>query len=83
MNFANYVSRVKEMHIAAGHKWTQKHELAARGGGRSVTRGQGPPRQSAPFDVEKLAALPADTVVERAGGVANLQPALILGLLSC
>ena len=52
-SFSNYVSRIKELHILEGHVWTAQHAMEAAQGNRSVTRGQGPPRQSAPLSVPK------------------------------
>ena len=46
-SFPNYVSRVKELHIRAGFDWSQRHALEVTEISRSVTRGAGPPRQSA------------------------------------
>ena len=54
-SFANYVSRVKELRVRAGYTWTPLHELEAREGGRTLSRGQGPPRQSADFCVITMA----------------------------
>ena len=54
---ANYLDRIKELHIRAGFEWSPQHEIEVRQGSRSVTRGQGPPRQSAPFEVPSLLKL--------------------------
>lgn len=56
-SFANYVSRMKELHVKAGFYWSPLHELEAKQGTRSVTRGQGPARQSAPLSVPGAAVL--------------------------
>ena len=54
-SFGNYASWAKGRHIEKGYDWTQQlaheHTLA----GRSLGRGLGPSRQSATFDLEKLA----------------------------
>ena len=44
-SLANYVSRIKLEHVAAGYYWSQQYELEARQGTSSTTRGQGPPLQ--------------------------------------
>lgn len=78
-SFANYVSAAKQEHVRAGHCWTERHEQEARQGQRSVTRGQGPPRQSAPLDVEEVAKLKMETGALVAGGPINPQGAVFLG----
>ena len=45
-----YLSKAKEHHVAAGHRWDEQLELMARKTTASVTRGVGVTRQSAPFD---------------------------------
>ncbi len=52
--FPNYLSRAKEAHIAAGFAWTEQLALEERKSRHSVSRGQGPPRQSACFDLCRL-----------------------------
>ena len=54
-SFSTGTSRVKEAHVTAGHIWTPRHEPERTQGTRSVTRGQGPLRQSAPLPVESVA----------------------------
>ena len=56
-SFANYVSRVKEMHIRAGYDWTQLHALESAQICRAVTRGIGPPKQSAEIPLPTVLAL--------------------------
>ncbi len=53
-SFSNYVTAMKIEHIKAGFAWTAQHELEARQGLRSVTRGQDPPKQAAPLVVEDV-----------------------------
>ena len=78
-SFANYVSNIKQMHIKAGYAWTPQHELEQRQGARSVTRGQGPPRQAAPFDDGAVAALEVGTQPVCAGGPINPVGTVVLG----
>ena len=56
-SFAQYASRARELQIRCGFAWTDAHALEAKHGDRSVTRGQGPPRQSAPLPVNQVQAL--------------------------
>ena len=78
-SLANYISTIKQEHVRAGHAWTHQHELEAKQGVRSATRGQGPPRQSAPLVVDDLVLLTlgADAVVQ--GGPVNPGGAVFLG----
>jgi len=78
-SFANYLSRVKEMHIAAGYQWTPQHALEATHGVRSVTRGQGPPRQSAPLPVPEAHGLNLGLAPLVGGGMINPGAALVIG----
>ena len=43
----DYLSKVKDQHVAFGHPWTDQLCRAARAFGRSVTRGIGPAKQAA------------------------------------
>ena len=52
--FDNYASRAKRAHIESGGVWTQELELEVKDASRSVNRGKGPPRQSAPLPLDKL-----------------------------
>ena len=70
-SFSNYISWAKEAHIAAGHTWTPRHELEAAQGTRSVTRGQGPPWQSAPLPVEDVAESKLGFQASCQGGLVN------------
>jgi hypothetical protein len=56
-SFANFITAIKQVHVKAGHAWTAQHELEAKQGIRSVTRGQGPPWQAAPLVIEDVLAL--------------------------
>eukprot|EP00972_Heterocapsa_arctica_P094188 13890280-Heterocapsa_arctica.AAC.1 len=59
---------MKELHIQGGHDWTPLRELEARQAGHSVARGQGPPKQSAEFNVPKAAAVPLEQEPLASGG---------------
>ena len=78
-SFGNYVSSMKQLHIKAGFQWSALHELEAKQGARSVTRGQGPPRQSAPLDVDAFAKLDLGMVPLAAGGPVNPGGMALLG----
>ena len=72
-SFSNYISRAKKAHIAA------RHELEAAQGTRSVTRGQGRLRQSAPLPVENVAELELGFQALCQGGLVNPGDAAVLG----
>ena len=55
-SWGNYLSRAKSQHVREGHHWTDQLELAFKEAKRSVERGQGPARQSAPLDVVAVAS---------------------------
>ena len=78
-SFSNYVSAVKQSHVKAGFRWTAQHELESKQGLRSVTRGQGPPRQSAPLVVDDVLVLElsADPLCEK--GPVNPKGVFLLG----
>ena len=59
-SFSNYVAAMKIEHVRAGFCWTAQHDLEATQGTRSVTRGQGPPRQAAPLIVDDVLAVDAE-----------------------
>ena len=79
-SFSNYASWAKGHHIEEGHDWTQQlaHELTQAG--RSLGRGLGPPRQSATFDLERLALTP-EVVSRKPGSPLFPKQALLLGSL--
>ena len=52
-----YYYAVKRHHITQGGEWTIQMTLEMRDGIRSCTRGQGPDRQSAELDLDKMAQL--------------------------
>ena len=54
---------VKRNHIDDGYGWNEQLSLASRRFHASTSRGMGPSRQSAPLDVEKLAALYLNKIV--------------------
>ena len=67
-SFRNFLSKAKEMHILAGHEWNDLLRTIARKATLSVERGMGPPRQSAPFDLDELLAFASTQVVCRTVG---------------
>jgi hypothetical protein len=56
-SFANYLSALKAQHIEHGFVWDQLLEATGRWTTRSVLRGIGPARQSAPFKLHRLLQL--------------------------
>ena len=78
-SFANYISAIKQDHVRAGYPWTHQHELEAKQGVRSVTRGQGPPRQSAPLVVDDVVSLCIGSCAVVAGGPVNLIGTIFIG----
>ena len=53
-SFKNYLSRIKEVHDAAGYVWDNSLHYTARRCTRSVLRGLGGPTRSEQFDAEKV-----------------------------
>ena len=56
-SFGNYLSRAKREHINAGGTWNQLLERVGADCVKSVMRGLGPARQSAPYPLEQVAIL--------------------------
>ena len=54
-SFTNYLSWAKREHLRLGHPWSIQLDLEAKEAVRSVSRGIGPSRQSASFELESLA----------------------------
>ena len=79
-SFGNYSSWAKGHHIELGHDWTQQlaHELTQAG--RSLSRGLGPSRQSAAFDLERLALSPGVASLKLGSPIFPKQ-AILLGSL--
>eukprot|EP00971_Amphidinium_carterae_P326317 6457021-Amphidinium_carterae.1 len=48
------------MHIESGAVWTDELTLALRRATRAAERGLGPPRQSAPLPLERVASITSD-----------------------
>ena len=67
-SFRNFMSKAKEMHILEGHAWDDLLRTIARKATLSVERGMGPPRQSAPFDLDELLGFASTQVVCRTVG---------------
>ena len=59
-SFSNYAAAIKAHHIQSGYAWTDLLSYTARWARRSVLRGIGPARQSAPLRLDRLMALPMD-----------------------
>lgn len=77
-SFAAYASRMRDLHIRAGFYWSQQHVHEVQQGARSVTRGQGPPRQSAPLYVPDVAKI-QDEQADGAVGPVDLRRVFIVG----
>ena len=79
-SFGNYSSWAKGHHIELGHDWIQQlaHELTQAG--RSLSRGLGPSRQSAAFDLERLALSPGVASLKLGSPIFPKQ-AILLGSL--
>ena len=56
-SFGNYLSRAKREHINMGGTWDQLLERVGADCVKSVMRGLGPSRQSAPYPLEQVAFL--------------------------
>ena len=78
-SYENYVCRMRELHERAGHHWSRQHELEARHGIRSGTRGMGPPRQSGPLPAESLCGI-SNEAVQVAGGPVGFVDVCVLGM---
>ena len=78
-SWANYLSRAKREHIQAGGVWDQVLDYTAKECTRSVTRGLGPPRQSAPLDIKAVAAVHLSVAPLCEGGPINPKALIILG----
>ena len=59
-SYCNYLQAVKEIHLR-DHEWSTRLAKAAKDSIRSVSRGLGPAKQAAAFDLNKVFTLP-DTV---------------------
>ena len=59
-SWPNYLYRTKAEHIRSGHPWSAQLNQALTEAKRSVGRGLGPARQSAPLDVLALSKLDMD-----------------------
>ena len=78
-SFQNYVSRIKDLHVRAGFTWSPQHAMEASQGLRSVTRGQGPARQSAPLDVDQVKQLQLPPAAICSGGPINPEGVIVIG----
>ena len=56
-SYANYASNIKGAHVEPGFAWSEQLAQAATWCRRSVERGMGPPRQSAPFKLDRVLTL--------------------------
>ena len=78
-SFSQYITRARDLHIKCGFAWSPKLVQEASQGVRSVTRGQGPPRQSAPLDVDAVRGMNVEIDPVVPDGVLNAGDAFVLG----
>ena len=78
-SFGNYLSRAKREHINTGGTWHQLLERVGADCVKSVTRGLGPGRQSAPYHLEQVAALRLNEHPLVAQGPVNPRALAVLG----
>ena len=79
----NYVSRIKEEHIIAGHAWDEQLNLYAKKSNASALRGIGPARQSAPLPLREVAKLEVEWLPAAPHGPLGIQPLIIAGSFFC
>ena len=80
---ASYCSAAKDRHLAMGFKWSVFLDRSVSRVVRSVTRGIGPPRQSAELDVQSLTKLELPLVSSLSGAPLGLKTALLTGVMWC
>ena len=78
-SWSNCLCRARREHVALGNVWSAELDMVARQCTRSVNRGIGPARQSAPYDVKAIQSL--DTGIEPviSKGPVNPCDMLVLG----
>ncbi|CAK0886645.1 unnamed protein product [Prorocentrum cordatum] len=59
-SFANYLTKIKELHLEQGGEWSDQLDLEARRVTRSVLRGIGPGNQKEPIDLTAIVQLAKD-----------------------
>ena len=79
--FADYASWAKSVHISEGYDWTQQLAQEFTQAARSFDRGRGPPKQSAAFNLRKVALLNVDQTCAGQGLLVPPVFAVLLGSL--
>eukprot|EP00971_Amphidinium_carterae_P273695 5432023-Amphidinium_carterae.1 len=77
--YGNYLARIKEEHVTSGYPWTEALQYEAKASLRSVTRGQGPSKQSQPFPLGKLTDRDLGIRALSKGGPMNPSAVIVLG----
>ena len=77
-SWSNYASRIKEEHVVAGYPWTLLLETCFRKAKRSVLRGIGPTKQSAPVGLISVADLDPDDIMDTPSMPVNLRDIYIV-----
>ena len=78
-SFGNNLSRAKREHINAGGTWNQLLERVGADCVKSVMRGLGPARQSAPYPLEQVAILSLNEQLLVEQGAVNPRALAVLG----
>ena len=78
-SFGNYLSRAKREHINTGGTWNQLLERVGADCVKSVMRGLGPGRQSAPYPLEQVAVLRLNELPLVEQGPVNPRALAVLG----
>ncbi len=78
-SWSNYLSRAKREHVRLGSEWDQQLDSTARDCTRSLTRGIGPPRQSAPLDLYKVSTVQMGLGALCSDGPVNPRAVIVLG----
>ena len=80
-SFPNYITSIKSHHLDEGHSWGGVLAHVTTWVSRSVSRGIGPPRQSAPLPMTKVMALNKSYAPLVADGPCNPQATFLLAAI--
>ena len=80
-SFKNYMSRIKDHHISAGHSWSDKLDLVSRKCTRSVLRGLAPSHRSEQFDLMKVMNALKDVAPLASSGPINPRAMILVSTL--
>eukprot|EP00969_Alexandrium_andersonii_P089186 3936828-Alexandrium_andersonii.AAC.1 len=73
------LSVAKQVHVKAGHPWTDALALAQREANRAAVRGLGPPKKSEPFPLASVGQLPDEPHPWVPGGPVGPRNLLVVG----